>query len=257
VNRSRAIALLFAAAGLTSMAISGLSLSKRVARFNDAADHKLYAFAPFDSASFSFRDKPVTVTDVEIDGIRRLIVDYNGDKISLVATLSNPVKLPDLKSHEDWMAIFRIADATGMDFDELTRQMKAGEIKPRLVLVARTPRPGTDGGWAQTLRKDWVFDFYEFKEEGGFAHERWNYPSARVGQKAGPDELQPGTWQFEAALRLMPRSAPTLTFRDNAISNPGWELRTFAVGGVAFAFGLAFAIAPRKRTAATAPQVPV
>jgi hypothetical protein len=202
-------------------------------------------------------DLDAIIKSLETQGAYDQQYDYNGDKVSLVATLSNPVKLPDLKSHEDWMAIFRMADATGMDFDELTRQMKSGEIKPRLILVARTPRPGTDGGWAQTLRKDWVFDFYEFKEEGGFAHERWNYPSARVGQKAAPDELQPGTWQFEAALRLMPRSAPTLTFRDNALSNPGWELRTFAIGGVAFAFGLAFTFAPRKRTAATAPQVPV
>ncbi|MFZ4572807.1 MAG: hypothetical protein ACOYN0_00330 [Phycisphaerales bacterium] len=249
MNRSRLIAVLFAATGAASMAISGASLTDRVSRFNEQADRKLYAFAPFDSASFTFREKPVKITDVEQDGIRRLIVDYNGDKVSLVATLANPVKLPDLKAHTDWLRIFRMADATGMDFDELTRKLERGEMKPRLILVARCPRPGTEAGWAVTLRKDWVFDFYEFKEEGGFAHERWNYPSNRVGALPAADELQPGTWQYEAALRLMPRSAPTLNFRKNALSNPGWELRVFALGGVAFAFGIAFAIAPKKRVA--------
>lgn len=252
MNRSRATALIFAAAGVVGMAFSGISLSHRVVEYNEKAEHKLYAFAPFDSTSFAFRDKPVTITDVEKDGIRRLIVDYNGDQISLVATLANPVKLPDLKSHEDWMQILRMADATGMDFDELNLKLKSGEVKPRLIIVTRSPRPGTEVGWAETLRKDWVFDFYEFLEEGGFRHERWNYPNTREGRLPAADELQPGSWQFEAALRLMPRSAPTISFRKNAISNPGWQLRVFAASGVIFAFGLAFAIAPAKRRAAGA-----
>lgn len=246
MKHSRAIALTLALAGLVGMGVSGVSLFHRMAKFNEEADRKLFAFAPYDSASFMFRDKPVKITDVTEGGLRKLVVDYNGDKVSLLATLVNPVQLPDLKSHEDWFRIFRMADATGMDFDELNRRMNSGEMKPRLVMVAKSPLPGTEAGWAQTLRKGWVFDLYEFKEEGGFTHERLNYPRMRAGKKPGPDELQPGTWQFEAALRLMPRSAPTNTFMENAISNPGWQLRVFAVGGIAFIFGLAFSIAPRK-----------
>lgn len=247
MNISRLAAFLFSAAGFAGMVVSGLSLAKRVEQYNIQAAHPLFAFAPFDSTNFTFRDRPVTIEDRTDNGIRRLVIDYDGQKLAVNATLPSQYKLPGLKSHEDWFRIFRMLDSTGKDFDELTRQLNAGEIKSRLIIVTRTPLPGASEGWAETWRKDWVFDFYEFLDEGGFTHEQLSYPRTRAGKLPGPGELQPNTWQYEAALRLMPRSAPTLTFRENAVSNPGWQLRVFAASSVVWIFGLAFGFAPARR----------
>ena len=67
------------------------------------------------------------------------------------------------------------------------------------------------------------------------------------------DELREGTWQWDIALRLMPRP-PSITKENQALLNAGWTLPVTSAAALSLLVSLAFAFAPERRTADTEPS---
>ena len=251
-DRGRTIARIVAVAGLALLAGSTYLMIKRVQRFHAENPRLIYAFQPVDERTFSFAGRPVTLTDDKSDPQRpRLTVSYGDESITLDVTIPGRYDLPGLKSHEDWLRVLRFLPKTGFSEEEFQRQVDEG--KDRLAIVTRTPPEGVDPAtWGSVWKKNWVFDFYEFLPAGGFAHERLRYPTTRGIAEPKEGELHENTWQHQAALQIMPnagKQGPTRNFYGDALAAAGIALPLAAFSGLAAALGIAFAFAPRKRTA--------
>ncbi len=246
MKRSRLGCWLLCVLGIALMAWSGVSFAFRAAEFNRTSGRKFFAFWTVDQREFGFAGREVRLTDANRNGVRFVDVTYGDALLELRATIPSPYELPGLQTHADWLRVLRFADSTGMTFEQLQAKIEAGEVVDRIAIVTKSQLPGADEGWGRTWRKDWVFDFHELNPDGTISYERLGYPTGRVGTDPKPGELAENTWQFEAALHLMPRHGPTHKFTRNALSSPGWSIPLFAVGGVLCAFGFAFAIAPPR-----------
>ncbi len=139
------------------------------------------------------------------------------------------------------------------------------------MLVTRVQRPGADPEtFGKVFRSDWRFDFYELDPAGGIIrHPRLAFPEsarslARRQDKArregrpiperNPDELQPGTWQFQAAMLVMPTgSAPNDLRQRPAFAAVGWTLPAASISLVVAMLSFALAVAPSRdqRTTST------
>ncbi|MEO1511044.1 MAG: hypothetical protein AAFU70_03135, partial [Planctomycetota bacterium] len=157
------------------------------------------------------------------------------------------------------------------EFRELVR---TGDIPLRCVVVTRVPQPGTaedgrfnleidpeDWGWGETMRDRWRFVFYELLPAGGIETTELKFPESgksfyrrrveayRKGlpePERDPTELDEGTWQWDAALRVMPRP-PAITHEEQALLSAGWTLPAASLGALGFVVSLAFAFAPQRR----------
>ncbi|HYE62767.1 MAG TPA: hypothetical protein VD997_12295 [Phycisphaerales bacterium] len=252
MDRSRRIAWAVTITGLVGLGVSSMVMVRRVQQFHKDNPRVLFAFQRIDDREFRAAGKPVTITDDTTDPAKpKLVIDYAGEKLTLDVAIPPRYELPGLKKHEDWLRVLRFAPFSGMTEEQFQQTLKEG--KDRLAIVTRTPPAGVDPAtWGTVWRKAWVFDFYEFKPEGGFTHETLKYPSASGLKKPREGELQENTWQHQAALQLMPnagQTGPTRNFYGDALRAAGISLPAAAFSGLAAALGLAFAFAPRKRKA--------
>jgi len=260
----RRLAAILAAVGILGLAVSGTLMARRVGAFHAASPRVVYAFQPVDERAFTYAGRPVTIEDEpapppSADGVASgspspyLIVRYGDETLRLRVLIPRRHELPGLKTHEDWMRLLRFAPITGMDMAEFERRLGAGELADRLVIATRAGPAGVDPAtWGSVWKRDWVFDFYEFRPDGGFErHERLKYPTTRGVRAPKPGELHENTWQFQAALQLMPQAGsigPTHNFFGNALAEAGWTLPVAAFSGLLGTVGLAFACAPRRRS---------
>jgi hypothetical protein len=126
-----------------------------------------------------------------------------------------------------------------------------GQDQP-LVAVVRRPKAEDDRTLGQGWRKQWAFDFHEFTPAGGFTHESFDYPTGRTIDKPKPGQLREGTWQFEAALFVMPPlGKPNPKFTADALHAMGWTLPAAAFAGLGF-LGAGLYLLISKRRAAQA-----
>lgn len=239
------------ACALATLALAGLMVN-RIADHYKKHPPQTFVFQPVDMRSFTFADKPVTLVDEDTDTDHPTLVVTYGDSVErLRVTIPGNYKLPNLAPHTDWLRVLRFAKFEGPSIQELQAKMDRGEVSDRLAIVTRTPPPGADiATWGAAWKKDWVFDFYEFKPEGGFEHERLKYPTTSGVKKPKPGELRENTWQFQAAIQLMPTTpgiAPAHNFYGDALTEVSWLLPAAAFTGVVGTFALAFAFAPPKR----------
>jgi hypothetical protein len=251
MERSRAIAWTIALSGLAVLAASTVVMVQRVRRFHEENPRLIFAFQPVDARRFSFAGRDITLKDDKSDPERpKLIVHYGELELPLDVTIPSRYDLPGLKSHENWLRVLRFAPRSGMTEEEFQAQIDAG--KDRLAIVTRTPPAGVDPAtWGSVWKKNWVFDFYEFKPDGSIEHQTLRYPTARGLKKPKEGELHENTWEHQAALQLMPnagQTGPTRNFYGDALAAAGITLPLAAFSGLMAAFGLAFALAPRKRT---------
>jgi hypothetical protein len=253
--KGRPIAWSIALGGLAVLCVCTALMIQRVRDFHRDNPRLIYAFQAVDSRSFSFAGRPITLTDDKSDPAKpRLIVQYGDQQLPLDVTIPGRYDLPALKSHEDWMRVLRFAPRTGLTEEQFQAQVDAGN--DRLAIVTRTPPAGADPEtWAKVWKKNWVFDFYEFKPDGSIQHQTLRYPTARGLKKPKDGELHENTWEHQAALQIMPnagQTGPTRNFYGDALAAAGITLPLAAFAGLASFLGFAFAIAPRKRTATTA-----
>lgn len=282
MKRSRKVAWTVAAVSFVAMLASIVDLAIHVHHYHQQFPPSRHYFESLNTREFTFAGHPATITDeLDQDGRGEVIVQYGEDQLRLRVTIPNPYPQPELQTHENWLRLLLFARAEGIGFDRLREKLRDGEIQERLVLVKRIPPQGWDERtFGQVRRRDWRFGFYEFLPEGGFRKQELKYPESerayqrrvdrarREGREPpprDPDELKEGTWQFDAALMVMPAgSAPGRTFTRDALVSAGWSWPVAGFSFITFMIALGFAVAPNtqfrpeerahRRRAAAAPE---
>ncbi|MFZ4431488.1 MAG: hypothetical protein ACOYPS_14190 [Phycisphaerales bacterium] len=255
MDRRRLIPTLGAVfSGLTMLGM-GWVMANRVVAHNREAKRVVYAFDTRSDTEFTFAGRPVTLSTDRSDPVNTmLVVRYGDQQLRLRAAIPGSHHLPGLIQHEDWMRLMRFGVMSGRTIEEFKRDLGTPALPDRLAVVTRIPRPGSDpGSWGQVWIKDWTFEFHEFLPEGGFKSERYGYPTHRRGQKPKEGELKDNTWEFQAALQLMPQQARERLmgkYDTDAMHQLGWALPIGGFCGAACIFFIGFAAAPRRTTKA-------
>lgn len=237
--------------GLASLATFVLAVTLMAGRlqdFNKTSHRTLWAFQEVDERRFSFAGRDVTLTDADDADGWKLVVKYGDDSLRLRVTIPGDRRLPGLIPHRDWMRVLRFAEQTNIAQDVLAKQLDAGDKRDHLVIVCRVPRPGADPEtWGKVWRKDTVFEFYEFKPEGGFEHQRLVYPTSKQNQPYTEGELREDTWQMQAALRVVPAGmGPKAKYRLATMHALGWTWPLAFLGVVGMFAAVFIAAKPRS-----------
>lgn len=256
MKRSKRIAWTLAALSGVLLAASSATMALRVAAFHRENKRMVYAFQAVTVRQFEYAGHAVTITDDDDpSGERFVLVRYGGDSLRLRVTVPGDRRLPGLLGHEDWLRVLRFASATGKTLDELRAGMQRGDTPDRLVIVTRTPEPGAEpSSWGEVNQRAWKFDFYEFRPEGGFDHERKAFPVKRrvdlrtgVAPPAPEDELKENTWEYQAALMVMPPArGPSPQFTNDGLHAMGWTLPATSTSMLVFIAALVVAVAPER-----------
>lgn len=271
--RTRAIALIAALAFAASAAVSLWRMTLRIQRFHAASGKQLYAFKTFEDDDFTFLGRPVRIEDAAGAGGEPVVrVTYGEDSIELVPTFE-PLGSEagnTLARHVRWLRLLGFVPRRGMSIQEAERAIREGTLQLRLVLVARRQRAGADPETrGEVERSGWRFDFYEFLPGGGLGVEHLRYPESqrslerrqRAAKRAGQpvpqrrtDELVDGTWQFAAALHVMPSAGttpgiggPAPRWTGDAIPAMGWTLPASSLSLTGLVIAIAVALAPTRR----------
>ncbi len=277
--RRRTLPWTVAAVSLVTLIGSTYLLAKRVRAYNESSVNALFAYVEVVNPEFDYFDRRVAVTDVQAedsDGLGHVLrVEYGDDVLTLPVAVEPRQNLPGLfNKHTDWMRMLFCADRAGMSMEEFEARIARDEIDTRLIIVTRTPfgidanNQGVFGleqdqneSTADVRRDRWLFDFYELSDEGGFiVHQPLRFPesgksllrrqnNAKLKGEPIPQreagELQERTWQYGAALKVMPR-APAITFENQALRAAGWTLPAASASVLGLVFGVFFGIAPPR-----------
>jgi hypothetical protein len=273
----RPVPWLVAAASLVMLVVSTVLLARRVRAYNENAIQSIFAYVEVNNPSFPFRGRQVELAEAAGDDDQPVVtVTYGQDELVIPVTVQTRQELPGFfNRNADWMRMLFFADRSGMSMEEFERRIAADEIETRLIVVTRTPfgaDPRKDGAFgleqernestADVRRDRWLFDFYELDPAGGFiVHQPLRFPEsgasllrrqnqAKLAGEPIPQreagELQERTWQYGAALKVMPR-APAITFENQALRAAGWTLPAASASVLGLVFGVFFAIAPERR----------
>lgn len=225
-------------------------MADKVRQYNIDEIRVFFVFDARTETNFSFGGRDVTIETERSDPEnQQLLVTYGEDQLKMRVAIPGPKQLPGLLPHSDWLRLLRFAPMSGRSMEEYKRDLGTPALPERLAIVTRVPRPGADPkSWGEVWIKDWTFEFHEFLPPPGrgFESQRFKYPSHKRGQAPKPGELMGNTWQFQAALQLMPQQARERLmgkFRD-AMSGLSWTLPLAALSGIACIFALGFAFAP-------------
>jgi hypothetical protein len=243
---------------LIGLGFSINAMAGRVNKFNADADRKLWTFSdPIDTRAFRYAGREVAIKDTTgPDGKELVVTTYGERELKLTPSITpKDPKLPGLFRHADWFKVFRFAEypkkGSVRDFRDSLE-----EGKDRLVFVTRRPLTTADPRTGEVWARDWTFDFHEFLPDGTIHTEGFRLPKTKGDIKTPkPNELSPGTWQMEAALRLMPPTPadslnlgrPTAAFKKDAVSVMGWTLPVATLTALGLMISLALGAAPRRR----------
>lgn len=260
---------------LLMLAVGGWTLAQRIRDYNIQNPRKHPYFMELGVPDFEFHDVPVRLHDqLDDQGQGQVIVDYGNDTAAIEVGVPNPLPLPGLARHEDWLRVVLVGEPDGRSFEEFREAARSGAIEPRLVIVSRHLNPGVDESrfglhvdessreYGEVMRKRWTFGFLELLPGGGFRQWSLHYPeserayqgrvmaAAQAGEPTPdhyPDELQEDTWEWYAALLVIPAGkAPNRSFRNDALTFSGWALPVTSAGLIGSIGCLAFALAPRR-----------
>lgn len=231
--------------GVAGFIASGLALAYRVHDDNVAKDRKYWVFRAVGETEFTFAGRPVKLTEIG-DGRGpddAVLVTFGDQQLRLRVQIPPQQPLPGLLKHADWLTILRFFDATGLKDKEIEQAFGDEGRTDRLVIVTRNLPPGINPEtFGKVLKTDWTFDLYELLPDGTLHKEHFLYPS----RKKRPQELQVGTWQYDAALHLMPRSGPTHQFIESPVRSTGWLLPAAAGSSVLAMLGIVLAAIRRR-----------
>lgn len=276
-RRLKPLPLAVAGVSLVTLMVSVTLLAGRVRAYNESAIQSLFAYIEVNNPTFEFQGRLVELADTtDTDGAPYLRITYGQDELLIPVAVETRQRLPAFFArHSDWLRMVFFADRSGMEMQDFEDKIANDEIPARLVIVTRTPfgaDPAKDAifgleqdqneSTAEVRRDRWLFDFYELNAEGGFTvHQPLRFPESgssllrRQNQaklkgepipQRDPGELEERTWQYGAALKVMPR-APAITFENQALRAAGWTLPVASASVLGMMFGVFFAIAPQRR----------
>lgn len=275
MTKSRTIAWIGVALSLVATIAGGWTLALRIRDFNERNPRTAPFFQSIAVTAFEYRDLTVRITDAEDDEGEPVVrVEYGEEIAAIPVGVPNPLELPGLARHTDWLGVFLIGEPEGRTYEEFQAAVRSGEITPRLVLVSRHLNPGVDDSVlglevdeesrerGETMRKRWTFGFLELLPGGGFRQWQRKYPeslrafegrtqAAMLGgappPTRDPDELVEDSWEWHAALQVIPAGkAPSRSFRNDALAMSGWAFPVAALGVLGLVASLAFALKPSK-----------
>lgn len=280
MRKPRAIPFAVALIGAAAFGISGTSLALSIKAFNEQHPRSIFYMQELNTPSFEYAGRPAELT-WELDELGRgqVTLAYGDAAETFEVGVPTQLDLPGLSRFNNWLKILRFVEVEpGRSSGEVLAAMDSGELPDRLAIVTRTPRPedrkallgefledkqGIDGalqvdedawGYGEVMRSHWLFGFYELRPEGGINAETLRFPSSKYMEDLVDGELRQGTWQYDAALRTMPKgSAPKQNFTEAALVEAGQRLGIAGVGIILFAGGLAFAFAPTREERAPGP----
>jgi len=226
-------------------------IATRIARFHEENPPRTWAFMRVSDPRFTFAGRLVLIQDDVGAANPGIVVRYGEDQLPLRTTVPGAAGLPIMLREENWMRVLVFTEATGRTVHDIEADLAQNPDNYRLVIVTRTPRAGVNPEtWGLAWKRDWSFDFYEFLPEGGFSREHLKYPARGGIRRPRPGELTENTWQFQAALQMMPQPGgigPTRNFFGDALTAAGWLLPAAAFSGLAFTLAAAFSFAPIRR----------
>lgn len=264
--RKKTIAFLIALASLAVFLYSTYSLAQYIARYNDQNPPDLVYLQPLDSTENIYAGRPLTIADrLDERGLGTVTVRFGDEVLELPVQEPVTTPLPDLAHHRTWLRLFAWKRGDAFEVDEAREDRREGIVDGAPALVMRLAPPGEDPlTVGRIARSEWRFRFYEFMPDGSIERSEFRYPESRrayqrrvrAAERAGEpipqrrdNELQEDTWQFSAAMLVMPGRPPSQSFTENALSDAGWRwpatTLSLIVGCVAFTVG----ISPRRRTA--------
>lgn len=236
---SRPKALTFAAVSAATLALSSYTLFDRIQSFNADNPKPVFLMQAAAGLSYTYAGRPVSL-EPEIDdaGEGTITLRYGDESQVIPVAIPNSLDLPGETRFEDWLRVLRFVEAeAGADPAEVARRVEFGEADERLVVVTRTPTPEDnegmlgiqlpegDWGYGEVLRRRWVFDFYELTKQGTIERETLLFPTTKYYEQHIEGELKQGTWQYDAAFRVMPTgSTPKHNFTEAALVEAGWPL---------------------------------
>ncbi len=237
----------FAAAivlALIGVGITGL-VAQRLGAHQRDHGRTIYVFSPVTEPAFEFAGRLVEITGkpaTDASPLGSVSVTYGDQSFELLVPFQRRVhtdSFPGLVEYEDWLRVMRFAPISGKTPEQFIAGIESGEIPDRLCIVARIPRQGVDAEtWGRVWKRDWTFAIRELMPDGTINAERFAYPQGRPYDEEPPTEvagvatLQPDTWQYDAALYVMPTgSTPKIRIIDSALRSVGWP---FAVAVIAF-----------------------
>jgi hypothetical protein len=248
---SRPILLAVALASGVATVLLAWRMAVVVAEFHRQNPREQYAFLPVVERRFEFHGREVSLEDDNTTPETPWLVLRYADQTRRVRVTVPPRhRLPGLLQHEEWLRVALFAPVSGMSVEQFKEGVTAGTIQTRLVVATRNTAAGADPETRGAAnKKGWTFDFYELTADGRIEHEHLKYPTTRGVRRPKPGELQENTWQFQAALMLMPQVGgvgPTRNFFGDALSAAGWLTPAAAFAGLICTLSLAFAMAPRR-----------
>jgi len=251
-SRSALPAAILAVSSLVFL-VSGILIARKIVEFNK---HDLPArahFMPIDAEHFRFGAREVHFTEEDSPaGQKVVVVSFGDETLRIPETIPNNLgEVPDLRRYEDWLRVYRFVLVKDMSAADALKAIAEDTLDDRLVIVVRTPPPGTDHRtWGEVWAHGWMFDLYELTEDGRVVHERLAYPSKRRGSEPPKEgELIEGTWQYDAAMTSIPPvSRPKPQFDSDASLRFGLDFALAGVSGIAMALSAAFLFAPPRRT---------
>lgn len=275
MKQPRLIAWTGLALSLLMLVVGGWTMGRRIATYNRENPREHPYFIEVTVTDFEFAGREVSVHDeLDAQGAGQVVVAYGTDTAAIDVGVPNPLPLPGLARHEDWLRLLIIGEPGGRTYQEFRQAVKDRDITPRMVFVSRHLNPGVDDSrfgievdessreYGEVMRKRWTFGFLELLPGGGFRQWTRHYPesarsyegrvlaAARAGEptpQRSPDELEEDSWEWYAALMVIPAGkAPNRSFRNDALSSAGWALPVTSAGVIGAIACLGFALAPRR-----------
>ncbi len=256
-SRSPKLALV---TGALSLLLLGVSCWFMAARVNQALAGKIRpVFMPVNDPSFTFAGRDVSFAfqpdasaPDQPSGPGSIVVTYGEETLPLRVLIPPDEALsqiPLMRAHADWMQVLRFTEGTAAELQHVNKAIAKGDLPDRLVIVTRIPPQGVDPHtWGQIWRKEWSFAFYEFLPSGGFHKEKLAFPTSKRYETNKPGEIAEGTWQFGAALMVMPKgTVPSPRFADDGLRAMGWTLPAATIASCGLTLSIIFIAASRVR----------
>jgi hypothetical protein len=240
-------------AGCLAVFVGSLwALAQRIGAYNAGAGRTMYVFNEVHDRGFEFAGRAVSLSDDDKEGQSSVIVRYGDVEKRLLAPVEpGAAEMPGLARHADWLRVMRFAPYVGASDREFKEHLDQG--KDRLAIVTR--RVGArDPHTGEVWNRDWQFEFDELLPDGTISTEVLRYPKTKGDKTPRAGELRPGTWEIDAAMRLMPGSPPdslnfgrpTAAFKDDALKNAGWTLPAAVASALGLVACLGTLFAPRR-----------